>query len=73
MNSSDNYSAGYRDYMLIMASSLPFVSVNLDESEVPGAVLTSVTIEQHTVVQLERWLQCRGVTSSGKKADLIAR
>lgn len=29
----------YQSITLVMASSLPFVSINLDESEVPGAVL----------------------------------
>ena len=50
------------------------VTIELDESDIPGAVL-SAPLENHTVPELKWWLLCRGITppSSMKKAQLIAR
>ena len=50
------------------------VTVELDESDIPGAAL-SAPLEGHTVPELKWWLLCRGIkpSSSLKKAQLIGR
>ena len=47
---------------------------SLNAEDVPGAKLSEfLTINQHSVTQLKRWLDCRGILSSGKKTELIKR
>ncbi|XP_036004801.1 uncharacterized protein LOC105924864 [Fundulus heteroclitus] len=41
--------------------------------DVPGSQFTGRTVEQHTNVQLKRWLECRGLRKTGKRAELIER
>lgn len=45
----------------------------LTEEDVPGAKFIHQSIEEHTNLQLKRWLKCRGLTTSGKRKDLIER
>ena len=45
----------------------------LTETDIPGASLNGKSPNQLTVVQLKRWLVCRGAPISGKKSDLIER
>lgn len=47
--------------------------VVLDENDVPGAILPRKTPEECNMQQLKRWLVCRGASSTGKKAQLVAR
>ena len=55
-------------------STIEPLEVELDESDIPGAVL-SPPFEGHTVPELKWWLLCRGIRPavSMKKAQLIAR
>ncbi|KAL5022777.1 hypothetical protein ScPMuIL_001932 [Solemya velum] len=46
--------------------------VHLTEDDVPGAKLGG-DIEQYTNVLLKRWLQCRGLKSTGKRDELLKR
>jgi hypothetical protein len=48
-------------------------TIILNEEDVPGAKLPRESVEQCTVVQLKRWLLCRGAKTSGVKAVLIER
>ena len=45
----------------------------LTENDVPGAKFVHPNIEEHTNLQLKRWLKCRGLSTSGKRKDLIER
>ena len=45
----------------------------LTEDDIPGASLNGKSPSQLTVVQLKRWLACRGAPVSGKKPDLLER
>ena len=45
----------------------------LTEEDIPGAKLPRGNAEECTVPQLRRWLLCRGVKISGKKAELVKR
>lgn len=56
-----------------MAVSLPFIEVHLKENDIPGAKFVHKNVEEHTVVQLKRWLDCRSLKTNGKKEDLINR
>ena len=47
--------------------------VTLDENDVTGAKFVHKTIGEHSVVQLKRWLECRGLPVNGSKEDLIER
>ncbi|KAL3869509.1 hypothetical protein ACJMK2_042180 [Sinanodonta woodiana] len=47
--------------------------VSLTEDDVPGAKLPYPLVENHSVVQLKRWLQCRDLTISGNLSDFIKR
>ena len=46
---------------------------NLREEYVPGASLAGRDPKTLKVVELQRWLQCRGASTKGKKADLVLR
>ncbi|XP_062614630.1 uncharacterized protein LOC134276383 [Saccostrea cucullata] len=56
-----------------MASTSKFQAIKLTEDDVPGAKLIYPEVENHSVVQLRRWLLCRGVKTSGNKCDLVQR
>ena len=45
----------------------------LTESDIPGAVLPQKIIELCSVVQLKRWLTCRGACTTGRKVELVSR
>ena len=47
--------------------------VSLRECDIPGASLNGKKLTELNVVQLRRWLACRGAPVSGKKAELIER
>ena len=47
--------------------------VCLREEDIPGASLNGRQPSQLHVVELKRWLKCRGATTAGKKADLVKR
>ena len=53
--------------------SLHDIRVPLSEIDIPGASLNSRNPANLIIPQLKRWLQCRGVPTKGKKADLVAR
>ena len=40
--------------------------IKLSEDEVPGATFKGKDVEEHTNIQLKRWLECRGLKKSGK-------
>ena len=45
----------------------------LREEDIPGALLNGREPSQLHVVELKRWLKCRGATTSGRKQDLVKR
>ena len=45
----------------------------LTEDDIPWAVLPNRNVEACSVVQLKRWLICRGAKTSGKKSALVSR
>ena len=45
----------------------------LTESDVPGSSLSGKDPAELNVVQLKRWLACRGAPITGKKPQLIER
>jgi hypothetical protein len=45
-------------------------SVKLTENDVPGAKFYRSEL---SVIELKKWLQCRGWSSTGKKPELINR
>ena len=45
--------------------------IKLSEDEVPGAKFKGKYVEEHTNIQLKRWLECRGLKKSGKRTDLL--
>lgn len=49
------------------------ISVKLSEDDVPGAKFIHKKIEHHSVSQLRRWLEARGLHVKGKKDDLVQR
>ena len=56
-----------------MAAANAFQSIVLRESDVPGAKLVYESIEKHSNIQLQRWLECRGLTKTGNRSKLIQR
>ena len=56
-----------------MAASNAFQSIVLRESDVPGAKLVYESIEKHSNIQLQRWLECRGLAKTGNRSKLIQR
>ena len=44
-------------------------SVNILPKDVPGAVFLYASIEKHSVLQLRRWLLCRGLKTGGNKSN----
>ncbi|XP_052083567.1 uncharacterized protein LOC127720860 [Mytilus californianus] len=55
-----------------MASSNAYQFVTLKEKDVPGAQLIYPEVENHSNVQLKRWLLCRGLTTTGNKSISVA-
>lgn len=47
--------------------------VLLNEDDIPGASLGGKDPSELNVVQLKRWLVCRGAPVSGKKPELVQR
>ena len=58
---------------IIMTTSSRFMHITLNENDVPGAALLFKDIDLHSVIQLKRWLQCRGLKQMGNKTELIQR
>ena len=56
-----------------MAASEPVYSVKLTIDDVPGAKFKYTTINEHSVIELKRWLECRGLPISGNKDELVKR
>ena len=57
-----------------MESTSSFPVVSLPEDAVPGAKFTGSGVEEHTINdKLKRWLHCRGLKITGKRAELIQR
>ena len=48
-----------------MAASNAFQSFVLRESDVPGAKLKYESIEKHSNIQLQRWLESQGLAKKG--------
>ena len=47
--------------------------ITLDECDIPGASLNGKKPSQLNVLQLKRWLACRGAPLAGRKPELIER
>lgn len=56
-----------------MAASDPVYSVKLTADDVPGAKFKYSNINEHSVLELKRWLECRGLPTSGNKDELVKR
>ena len=56
-----------------MASPLQFHDAKLCEDEVPGAKINLNNIASYSCERLKRWLECRGLSTGGKKENLIQR
>ena len=56
-----------------MAASDPVYSIKLTIDDVPGARLKYSTITEHSVIELKRWLECRGLPMTGNKDELVKR
>ena len=49
------------------------ITCTLVEEDIPGAALPRESVEKCSMVQLKRWLTCRGAKTSGKKSALVFR
>ena len=49
------------------------LKVILREEDIPGAEIPRETVEQCSVVQLKRWLLCRGAKTTGNTKALVTR
>ena len=56
-----------------MASGTPFYKVVLTEDDVPGAQIEINNISANNREALKRWLECRGLATTGKKEILEHR
>ena len=45
----------------------------MHQDDVPGASLDGRNPERLKILELKHWLLCRGASTKGKKADLVAR
>ena len=45
----------------------------LSPDDVPGAYINIDNFESCSIVQLKRWLECRGLKTTGNKPDLLQR
>ena len=61
-SSSQNYPVQGRSYLGTITA-----------EDVPGASLNGHSPSQLHVVELKRWLKCRGATTAGEKQDLVKR
>ena len=48
-----------------------FTAVKLSQDDVPGTRFSGRTVEEHTNLQLKRWLEVRGLKKTGKLAELM--
>ena len=62
------------DQETVQNSSSNFISVDLTETDIPGASLEE-PLDSQNIAALRWWLLCHGITpsSSAKKAQLIAK
>lgn len=58
---------------VLAEGSMDPAAYRLSEDDVPGASLKGRLPELLTVVELKRWLACRGARRTGKKAELVKR
>ena len=49
-----------------------FQSIVLHETDVPGAKLVYKSVKKLNI-QLQRWLECRGLTKTGNRSELIQK
>ena len=49
------------------------LTVKLTQEDIPGAKLPRDSVEKCSVVQLKRWLLCRGAKTTGTKKALVSR
>ena len=56
-----------------MASSDKIYTIHLHENDVPGAKFQCSEISEHSVCELKRWIECRGLITNGKKSELVKR
>ena len=56
-----------------MASTQEFQKINLSSDDVPGAYINIDDFESSSIVQLKRWVECRGLKATGNKPDLLQR
>ena len=56
-----------------MASISAHFEINLTETDVPGAKLRHTDVSSNSILELKRWLECRGLTTAGKKDELVQR
>ncbi|CAC5362099.1 unnamed protein product [Mytilus coruscus] len=56
-----------------MASTRYFIKIDLNANDVPGAKIDINQIKSNDNLQLKRWLECRGIKSSGKRTELLKR
>ncbi|KAL3891606.1 hypothetical protein ACJMK2_003861 [Sinanodonta woodiana] len=48
-------------------------SIKLEENDVPGAKFHCSEVSEHSVCELKRWLECRGLPASGKKKPELVK
>ena len=68
----------FQEVTLLVVKLLVFLGttqnqVAIQEEDVPGASLNGRDPSQLHVVELKRWLRCRGATTAGRKEDLVKR
>jgi hypothetical protein len=56
-----------------MASTQEFQKINLSSDDVPGAYINIDDFDSFSIVQLKRWVECRGLKATGNKPDLLQR
>ncbi|XP_071166179.1 uncharacterized protein [Mytilus edulis] len=56
-----------------MASTRDFIKIDLTAEDIPGAKLDINKLEDYSNMQLKRWLECRGIKSSGNRTELLKR
>ena len=54
-----------------MAFGGPFFHGKLCENDIPGAKFSENVCAGHSVTELRRWLECRGLKTNGTKQELI--
>jgi len=56
-----------------MAASEKIYTIKLEENDVPGAKFRCSDVAEHSVVELKRWLECRGIATIETKPELVKR